>query len=77
MIVPRNISDKFKNLLTLYNKNYFECIHNETFNWFMSLVLKSKASKAEISLLLVYRQIAMEEEHFSNTNQTKYCFRRF
>ena len=75
MIVPRNISDKFKNLLTLYNKNYFECIHNETFNGFMSLVLKSKVSKVEISLLLVYRKIAMEEEHFSNTNQTKYCFR--
>ena len=77
MIVPRNISDKFKSLLTLYNKNYFECIHNETFNGFMSLVLKSKVSKVEISLLLVYRKIAMEEEHFSNTNQTKYCFRRF
>ena len=75
MIVPRNISDKFKSLLTLYNKNYFECIHNETFNGFMSLVLKSKVSKVEISLLLVYRKIAMEEEHFSNTNQTKYCFR--
>ena len=77
MIVPRNISDKFKSLLTLYNKNYFEGIHNETFNGFMSLVLKSKVSKVEISLLLVYRKIAMEEEHFSNTNQTKYCFRRF
>ena len=77
MIVPRNISDKFKSLLTLYNKNYFECIHNETFNGFMSLVLKSKVSKVEISFLLVYRKIAMEEEHFSNTNQTKYCFRRF
>ena len=68
MIVPRNISDKFKSLLTLYNKNYFEGIHNETFNGFMSLVLKSKVSKAKISLLLVYR-------NFSNTNQTKYCFR--
>ena len=33
----------------------------------MSLVLKSKVSKTEISLLLVYRKIAMEEEHFSNT----------
>ena len=33
----------------------------------MSLVLKSKISQSEISLLLVYRKIAMEEEHFSNT----------
>ena len=33
----------------------------------MSLVLKSKVSTTEISLLLVYRMIAMEEVHFSNT----------
>ena len=31
------------------------------------LVLKSKVSKTEISLLLVYRKIAKEEEYFSNT----------
>ena len=68
MIVRHDSSDKFKSLLTLYNKNYFECIHSETFNWSMSLVLKSKVFKTEISLLLlVYRKIAMEEEHFSNT----------
>ena len=67
MIVRHDSSDKFKSLLALYNKNYFECIHSETCNWSMSLVLKSKVSKTEISLLLVYRKIAMEEEHFSNT----------
>ena len=33
----------------------------------MSLVLKSKVPTTEISLLLVYRKIAMEEVHFSNT----------
>ena len=33
----------------------------------MSLILKSKVSKTKISLLLVYRKIAMKEEHFSNT----------
>ena len=32
----------------------------------MSLILKSKVSKTKISLLLVYRKIAMKEEHFSN-----------
>ena len=42
MIVRYDSSDKFKSLLTLYNKNYFERIHSETFNGFMSLVLKSK-----------------------------------
>ena len=31
----------------------------------MFLVLKSKVSKIEISLILVYRKIAIEEEHFS------------
>ena len=67
VIVHHDSSDKFKSLLTLYNKTYFECIHSETFNGFMSLVLKSKRSKREISLLLVYRKIAMEEEHFLNT----------
>ena len=33
----------------------------------MSLVLKRKVSKTEVSLLLVYRKIAMEKELFSNT----------
>ena len=41
-------------------------IQSETFNGFMSLILKSKVSKTKISLLLVYRKIAMKEEHFSN-----------
>ena len=67
MIVCHGSSDKFKGLLTLYSKNYFECIYSETFNGFMSLVLKSKVSKTEISLLLAYREIVMEEKHFSNT----------
>ena len=67
MIVRYDSSDKFKSLLRLYNKNYFECMHSETFNGFTPLVLKSKVSKTEISLLLVYRKIAMEREHFSNT----------
>ena len=67
MIVCHDSSEKFKSLLTLYNKNYFECIYSETFNGFMSLVLKSKVSKTEISLLLVHRQIVMEKKHFSNT----------
>ena len=67
MIVRHESSDKSKSLLTLYNKNHFKCIHCETFNGFLSLVLKSKESKTEISLLLVQRKIAMEEEHFSNT----------
>ena len=56
-----------QSLLTLHSKNYFECIHSETFNRFMSLVLKSKIPQTEISLLLVYRKIAMGEEHFSNS----------
>ena len=80
MMVRRDISDKFKSFLTLHNKHYFECIHFETFNGFMSLVLKSKVSSTEISLLLAYCKIAMEEEHFSCTLRyliisTKYCFR--
>ena len=66
MIVRHDSSDKLKSLLTLYKENYFECIDSETFNRFTSLVLRSKVSKTEISLLLVYRKIAMEEEHFSN-----------
>ena len=56
-----------QSLLTLHRKNYFECIHSETFNGFVSLVLKSKIPKTEISLLLVHHKIAMEEEHFSNS----------
>ena len=31
MIVCHDSSNKFKSLLTLYNKNYFECIQSETF----------------------------------------------
>ena len=67
MIVRHDSSDKFKTLHILYNENYFECIYSETFNGFMFLVLKSKVSKTETSLILVYQNIAMEEEHFSNT----------
>ena len=67
MIVRHDSSDKFKTLHILYNENYFECIYSETFNGFMFLVLKSKASKTETSLILVYHNTAMEEEHFSNT----------
>ena len=67
MIVGYDSSDKFKSLLTLCNKNYFVCIHNEPCNGFMPLVLRGEVPKTEISLLLVYRSIAMEEEHFSNT----------
>ena len=67
MIVRHDSSDKFKTLHILYNENYFECIYSETFNGFMFLVLKSKVSKTETSLILVYHNIAMEEEHFSNT----------
>ena len=40
MIVRYDSSDKFKSLLTLYNKNYFERIHSETFNGFMSQLPK-------------------------------------
>ena len=65
--VRHESSDKLKSLLTLYNKNYFECIHSKTVNGFMSLVSKSKVSKTEISLLLLYRKIVMEKKHFSNT----------
>ena len=53
------------------------CLHSTTKNILsvfivkhlmgLPLVLKSKVSKIEISLLLVYRKIAMEEEYFSNT----------
>ena len=67
MIVRHDSSDKFKTLHILYNENYFECIYSETFNGFMFLVLKSKVSKTETSLILVYHNMAMEEEHFSNT----------
>ena len=67
MIVRHDSSDKFKTLHILYNENYFECIYSETFNGFMFLVLKSKVSKTETSLILVYHNTAMEEEHFSNT----------
>ena len=67
MIVRHDSSDKFKTLHILYNEDYFECIYSETFNGFMFLVLKSKVSKTETSLILVYHNIAMEEEHFSNT----------
>ena len=67
MIVLHDSSDKFKSLLTLYNKNYFECVYKEVFNGFLSIVLKSKVSQTEVSLLLVYRKIAMEKEYFSNT----------
>ena len=67
MIVRHDSSDKFKTLHILYNENYFECIYSETFNGFMFLVLKSKVSKTETSLILVYHNIAMEEEHFPNT----------
>ena len=67
MIVRHDSSDKFKTLHILYNEDYFECIYSETFNGFMFLVLKSKVSKTETSLILVYHNTAMEEEHFSNT----------
>ena len=67
MIVRHDSSDKFKTLHILYNENYFECIYSETFNGFMFLVLKGKVSKTETSLILVYHNTAMEEEHFSNT----------
>ena len=67
MIVRHDSSDKFKTLHILYNENYFECIYSETFNGFMFQVLKSKVSKTETSLILVYHNTAMEEEHFSNT----------
>ena len=53
MIFRRGSSDKSEMLLTLYNKNYFECIHREIFNGFLSLVLKSKVSKTKVSLRLV------------------------
>ena len=67
-MIVRHISlNKFKSLLTLYNQNYFEYIHSETCHVFMSLVLKSKVSKTENCLLLVYRKIAMKEKHFSNS----------
>ena len=59
IIVRHDSSDKFRSLHTLYNKKYFECIHSEIFNGFMSLILKSKVPKTEISFLLVYRRIAM------------------
>ena len=55
MIVGYDSSDKFKSLLTLCNKNYFVCIHNEPCNGFIPLVLRGEVSKTEISLLLVYR----------------------
>ena len=67
MIVRHDSSDKFKTLHILYNENYFECIYSETFNGFMFLVIKSKVSKTETSLILVYHNTAIEEEHFSNT----------
>ena len=74
MIVCHDNSVKFKSLLLLYNKNYFESIHSETVNGFMSLVLKCKVSKTKIILLLVYCKIGTlfkYVEIFNNINQTK------
>ena len=48
MIVRHDSADKSKSFLTLCKRNYFEWIHRETFNGFMSVVLKSKTSKTEI-----------------------------
>ena len=44
----------------MYNKSFFECIQNESFDGFMFVVLKSKVSKMEIKLILVFHKTAAQ-----------------
>ena len=63
-VLRNDNQDKFKSLLIMYNKSVFECIQSESFDGFMFLVLKSKVSKMEIKVILVYHKTAVQIQAF-------------
>ena len=59
-VLRNDNQDKFKSLLIMYNKSFFECIQSESFDSFMVVVLKSKLSQMEIKLILLYHITAVQ-----------------